>query len=80
MLRTTSNFLLSLAAFLEPCRPFLKKYFCAAVRLPTDWIEVAELYQVSIGSPGQPRSPGHYRVTRSAHMYVKQITVAGILG
>ena len=60
MLRTTSNFLLSLAAFLEPCRPFLKKYFCAAVRLPTDWIEVAELYQVSTGSPGQVTgSPGH---------------------
>ena len=48
MLRTTSNFLLSLAAFLEPCRPYLRKYFCAAVRLPTDWIEVAELYQVGI--------------------------------
>ncbi|XP_043199148.1 telomerase protein component 1-like [Amphibalanus amphitrite] len=45
MLRTTANFLLSLAAFVEPCRPYLRKYFCATIRLPTDWIEVAEIYQ-----------------------------------
>ncbi|KAF0289748.1 Telomerase protein component 1 [Amphibalanus amphitrite] len=45
MLRTTANFLLSLAAFVEPCRPYLRKYFFATIRLPTDWIEVAEIYQ-----------------------------------
>ena len=44
-IRTTANFLLALAANLQRCRPFLRKYFCASVRLPSDWIEVAELYQ-----------------------------------
>ena len=43
--RTTANFLLALAANLERCRPYVKKYFGACVRLPSDWIEVAEIYQ-----------------------------------
>ena len=44
-IRTTGNFLLALAANIQNCRPFLKKYFSASVRLPSDWIEVAEIYQ-----------------------------------
>lgn len=44
-IRTTANFLLALAAKLPPCRPYLRKYFSAAVKLPSDWIEVAEIYQ-----------------------------------
>ena len=44
-IRTTANFLLALAANIQSCRPYLKKYFSASVRLPSDWIEVAELYQ-----------------------------------
>ena len=43
-IRTTANFLLGLAAVLNAPRPFLKKYFCAAVQLPSDWIEIAEIY------------------------------------
>ena len=44
-IRTTANFLLALAASYPLCRPYLKKYFSASVRLPSDWIEVAEIYQ-----------------------------------
>ena len=44
-IRTTANFLLALAANMHGCRPFLKKYFSSSVRLPSDWIEVAEIYQ-----------------------------------
>ncbi len=44
-IRTTANFLLALAAKLPNCRPYLKKYFSASIRLPSDWIEVAEIYQ-----------------------------------
>ena len=44
-IRTTANFLLALAAKLPSCRPFLRKYFSASIRLPSDWIEVAEIYQ-----------------------------------
>ena len=43
-IRTTANFLLALAANQQGCRPFLKKYYAAAIRLPSDWIEVAEIY------------------------------------
>ena len=44
-IRTTANFLLALASNISYCRPFLKKYFNAAINLPSDWIEVAEVYQ-----------------------------------
>lgn len=45
-IRSASNFLLSYAAYHEATRPYLKKYYEACIRLPSDWIEVAELYQV----------------------------------
>ena len=45
-IKTGTNFILSLAAFHKECRPFLKRYFNACVVLPSDWIDVAEFYQV----------------------------------
>ena len=44
-LRTPSNFLLAFASLLHSCRPYLKRYYGTCIRLPSDWIEVAELYQ-----------------------------------
>ncbi|KAK2498922.1 hypothetical protein MC885_003950 [Smutsia gigantea] len=44
-LRDLANRLLAIAAFLPVCRPHLRRYFCAIVQLPSDWIRVAELYQ-----------------------------------
>ncbi|XP_067949967.1 telomerase protein component 1-like [Watersipora subatra] len=44
-IRAVSNFLLADAAHRPVCRPFLKKYFKSTVMLPSDWIEVAEIYQ-----------------------------------
>ena len=44
-IRTTANFLLALASNLPSCRPYLRKYYCSSIRLPSDWIEVAEIYQ-----------------------------------
>ncbi|XP_060677326.1 telomerase protein component 1 [Hemiscyllium ocellatum] len=44
-IRTTANFLLALSAWIPSSRPHLRRYFCQAVRLPSDWIEVAWLYQ-----------------------------------
>ncbi|CAF4607539.1 unnamed protein product [Rotaria sp. Silwood1] len=44
-IRITANFLIAYAAYTEPCRIFLKKYFQITVNLPSDWIEIAELYQ-----------------------------------
>ncbi len=45
-IRVTANFLLAYASYTISCRPYLRKYFSASIRLPSDWIDVAELYQV----------------------------------
>mgnify|MGYP002385855932 CR=1 FL=1 len=42
-IRVTANFLLALSAHLPGCRNHLFKYFSASIRLPSDWMEVAEL-------------------------------------
>ncbi|XP_042557018.1 telomerase protein component 1 [Dipodomys spectabilis] len=44
-IRTVANKVLAIAAFLPACRPHLRRYFCAIVYLPSDWIQVAEFYQ-----------------------------------
>uniref|UniRef100_A0A8D0G0L6 TROVE domain-containing protein n=1 Tax=Sphenodon punctatus TaxID=8508 RepID=A0A8D0G0L6_SPHPU len=44
-IRATANFLLALASHLPPCRPHVRRYFCAAMQLPSDWMEVAKLFQ-----------------------------------
>ncbi|KAH0626292.1 hypothetical protein JD844_001202 [Phrynosoma platyrhinos] len=44
-IRSTANFLLALSSHLLPCRPHLRRYFCHAVQLPSDWMEVARIYQ-----------------------------------
>ncbi|XP_046882661.1 telomerase protein component 1 [Hypomesus transpacificus] len=43
-IRITANFLLALAASLPVTKPHVRRYFCAAVQLPSDWLEVARLY------------------------------------
>ena len=45
-IRTTSNFLLALSANFDSTRQYLKKYFCASIALPSDWIEVAQIFKV----------------------------------
>ncbi len=44
-LRTVANVLLALAALHPHCRPHLARYLSAVVRLPTDWVAVADLVQ-----------------------------------
>ncbi|XP_011406078.1 PREDICTED: telomerase protein component 1-like [Amphimedon queenslandica] len=44
-IRATANYLLAIAASDPAYRPHLKKYYSASVRLPSDWIEIAEMYQ-----------------------------------
>ncbi|EDQ90252.1 uncharacterized protein MONBRDRAFT_7351 [Monosiga brevicollis MX1] len=44
-IRTAANFVLAVAATLPDCRCYLRKYLSDAVRLPSDWIAVAELFQ-----------------------------------
>ncbi|XP_039206037.1 telomerase protein component 1 isoform X2 [Crotalus tigris] len=51
-IRSTANFLLALASYLQPCRPHVRRYFCHAVQLPSDWMQVARLYQSLAGEEG----------------------------
>ncbi|KAG3261475.1 telomerase associated protein 1, transcript variant X1 [Ictidomys tridecemlineatus] len=44
-IRDLANKVVAIAAFLPVCRPHLRRYFCAIVHLPSDWIQVAEFYQ-----------------------------------
>ncbi len=58
-LRTTSNLLLALSAAHPSCRPHLQRYLSAAVRLPTDWVAVADLVQTfGPGADGLDPAPG----------------------
>ena len=41
--RLTSNLLLAFCAWHPPCRPYVARYFPASVRLPSDWMQVADL-------------------------------------
>ena len=43
-IRVTANFLVALAAFMKECRKYIKKYYQETIILPSDWIDVAELY------------------------------------
>ncbi|WAR22045.1 TEP1-like protein, partial [Mya arenaria] len=54
-IRTTSNFLLALASHIPACRPYLKRYFNVSIALPSDWIEVAEIYSYNKESSGKKK-------------------------
>jgi telomerase protein component 1 len=61
-IRLTANFLLALAAFHPQCRTFLLKYFNASTRLPSDWMEVGELFRTfETGSKKNPSFPAALR-------------------
>ncbi|KAJ8012283.1 hypothetical protein DPEC_G00067060 [Dallia pectoralis] len=48
-IRITANFLLALAAHLPATKPHVRRYFCSAVQLPSDWLEVVRLYSMCFG-------------------------------
>ncbi|XP_041659020.1 telomerase protein component 1-like [Cheilinus undulatus] len=43
-IRITANFLLALAASLPSTKLHFRRYFCSAVQLPSDWLEVVRIY------------------------------------
>ncbi|XP_034743030.1 telomerase protein component 1 isoform X2 [Etheostoma cragini] len=43
-IRITANFLLALAANQPSTKPHVRRYFCAAVQLPSDWLEVVRIF------------------------------------
>eukprot|EP00041_Stephanoeca_diplocostata_P033397 m.1103009 g.1103009 ORF g.1103009 m.1103009 type:complete len:2589 (+) comp24329_c0_seq1:101-7867(+) len=46
-IRITANWLLAIVSAHPQGKLFLRKYFCKSIRLPSDWIEVAQLYQAT---------------------------------
>uniref|UniRef100_A0A8C6PWJ7 Telomerase associated protein 1 n=1 Tax=Nothobranchius furzeri TaxID=105023 RepID=A0A8C6PWJ7_NOTFU len=49
-IRITANFMLALAASLPSTKQHVRRYFCSAVQLPSDWLEVVRIYStVSLG-------------------------------
>ncbi|XP_066518169.1 telomerase protein component 1-like [Hoplias malabaricus] len=49
-IRITANFLLALAAHLPQSKAHLRRYFCAAMQLPSDWLEVTRIYSMCFSS------------------------------
>eukprot|EP01089_Gocevia_fonbrunei_P021021 TRINITY_DN7989_c0_g1_i1.p1 TRINITY_DN7989_c0_g1~~TRINITY_DN7989_c0_g1_i1.p1 ORF type:complete len:1161 (+),score=299.65 TRINITY_DN7989_c0_g1_i1:106-3588(+) len=45
-IRSTANFLVALAAEAPTCAPYIKKYYKKICHLPSDWLDVAALYQM----------------------------------
>lgn len=43
-IRSTANYLLSVASNIKECTPYFKKYFVPTIRLPSDWLDVAATY------------------------------------
>lgn len=56
-IRITANWMLAVASLHHEARRFLKAYFSKSIRLPTDWIEVAQLVHVA-GLSSPPHAAG----------------------
>lgn len=52
-LRTVANTLLACAAHSVNCQPFLKKYYRKCVQLPSDMLEVGDLYRKLSSTPNK---------------------------
>ncbi|XP_036453087.1 telomerase protein component 1-like [Colossoma macropomum] len=48
--RLMASFLLALAAHLPGSKPHLRRYFCAAVQMPSDWLQVVRIYSTCFSS------------------------------
>ncbi|KAH9282634.1 Telomerase protein component 1 [Echinococcus granulosus] len=44
-IRYTTSFIIAFAADSSACRPYLSKYYSAAVGLPSDWLKIIEIYR-----------------------------------
>ncbi|KAL7676320.1 hypothetical protein ACOME3_002574 [Neoechinorhynchus agilis] len=53
--RSLANLLLAFSSSEQSCRPYLSKYFCSVVNLPTDWLEVLDFYKAMSEKTAIPR-------------------------
>ncbi|XP_056665943.1 telomerase protein component 1 [Monodelphis domestica] len=56
-IRDMAIMVLAVAAYLPACRPYLRRYFCAIVQLPSDWMQVAQYFQNLAESPDKKLVP-----------------------
>uniref|UniRef100_A0A5F8GAK5 Telomerase associated protein 1 n=1 Tax=Monodelphis domestica TaxID=13616 RepID=A0A5F8GAK5_MONDO len=56
-IRDMAIMVLAIAAYLPACRPYLRRYFCAIVQLPSDWMQVAQYFQNLAESPDKKLVP-----------------------
>eukprot|EP01128_Nolandella_sp_AFSM9_P004183 TRINITY_DN1837_c0_g1_i1.p1 TRINITY_DN1837_c0_g1~~TRINITY_DN1837_c0_g1_i1.p1 ORF type:complete len:460 (-),score=128.06 TRINITY_DN1837_c0_g1_i1:16-1344(-) len=45
-IRSTANYVLALASNIRECQPYVRRYFSHAIRLPSDWLDVAATYHI----------------------------------
>ena len=57
--RLTANLLLAFCAWHAPCRPYIARYFSACVRLPSDWMQIADLVMTFPGVAGGSLPAAH---------------------
>ncbi|XP_036592246.1 telomerase protein component 1 isoform X2 [Trichosurus vulpecula] len=56
-IRDIAIMVLAVAAYLPACRPYVRRYFCAIVQLPSDWMQVAQFFQSLAGEPNRKLVP-----------------------
>uniref|UniRef100_A0A4X2LLE4 Telomerase associated protein 1 n=1 Tax=Vombatus ursinus TaxID=29139 RepID=A0A4X2LLE4_VOMUR len=56
-IRDIAIMVLAIAAYLPACRPYVRRYFCAVVQLPSDWMQVARFFQNLAGEPDRKLVP-----------------------
>ncbi|XP_043840432.1 telomerase protein component 1 [Dromiciops gliroides] len=55
--RDIAIMVLAIAAYLPACRPYVRRYFCAIVQLPSDWMQVAQFFQNLAREPDKKLVP-----------------------
>jgi len=45
-IRSTANYLFSLACNIDECKLYIRKYFCSGILLPSDWLDCASTYRI----------------------------------
>ncbi|XP_074091083.1 telomerase protein component 1 isoform X1 [Macrotis lagotis] len=56
-IRSMAIMVLAIATYLPACRPYVRRYFCAIVQLPSDWMQVAQFFQSLAGGPDRKLVP-----------------------
>eukprot|EP01113_Clastostelium_recurvatum_P018405 TRINITY_DN2169_c0_g1_i12.p1 TRINITY_DN2169_c0_g1~~TRINITY_DN2169_c0_g1_i12.p1 ORF type:complete len:2586 (+),score=522.10 TRINITY_DN2169_c0_g1_i12:146-7903(+) len=76
-IRTTANYLLSLASNIPASQPYVKRYFNATVLLPSDWLDVAATFRI-LPDKRLQHDPSQSSSSSSAHGEIVPRDATGI--